>query len=251
MSSESASKSEGYSTNSLAYQLERAREELELVSYVTSHDLQTPIRTLQHLCDELSKYPNVTDNKATHELLRNITKETEHMKTLMQGMLDYMRLETYGPAHSLFNSTEVITAALTVLEEKIRVNNARITYDALPEVYGHRGRLTRLFVYLLDNALKFTKPGVPVIQIHMSAIRKGQWVEFCVSDNGIGIEEEYHSIIFGLFSRLHTAEQYPGDGIGLALCRKIVESHGGRIWVESTSEGCRFRFMLPAVPIKP
>jgi light-regulated signal transduction histidine kinase (bacteriophytochrome) len=256
MNSESTTHNTGHSEaewkpgKSLAYQLERAKEDLELVSYVTSHDLQAPIRTIHRLCEELGKHANVMENSVTHDLVHNIRQETEHMKVLMHGVLDYMRLETYGPAHSLFPSDEIMAAALTVMEEKIRMSNARVTYDFLPQIYGHRGRITRLFVSLLDNALKFKSEKAPAI--HITATPKGDWVEFCFSDNGIGIDEEYHNIIFGLFSRLHTAGEYPGDGIGLALCRKIVESHGGEIGVESVpDEGSRFLFTLPAVPIHP
>lgn len=247
---EHADKAEWNPAHSVVDQLERAKEELELISYVASHDLQAPLRILQHLCEELNKQKSVVENETTRELANKITHETERMKALMQGMLDYMRLETYGPTRSLIDTNEVLSAALTVLEEKSRSSGAKITYDTLPEVYGHRGRVTRLFVYLIENALKFSGHKTPII--HISAARKGKMVEFCVEDNGLGIDEEYHNMIYGLFFRLHREEEFPGYGIGLALCRKIVESHGGTIWVESAlTEGSRFRFVLPATPVNP
>jgi len=229
--------------SSLAAELERAKEELELISYVTSHDLQAPLRTILYSCEELNQQNAVTDAESKAAIGR-ITREAARMKTLMQGLLDYLRLETFGPAHSLLDTNELMTVALTILEEKIQASGAKISYNTLPPVYGHRGRLTRLFVNLLDNALKFHGPEAPVI--HITAKRIGDMVEFCVEDNGIGIDEEYHDIIFSLFQRLHTADAYPGDGIGLALNRKIIESHGGKIWVRSEADkGAQFRFTLP------
>lgn len=235
--------------SSLAAQLERAKEDLELVGYLISHDLKAPLRAIASACEALQKDPGLQGNKETHGPVREIARESARMKTLMQGLMDYLNLETFGPTRSLQDSNEIVATALTILEEKIQPTGAKITCDALPEVYGHRGRLTRLFTSLLDNALKFHGP---VTQVRISArpAEEKHFVQFCVEDNGIGIDDEYHNIVFQLFQRLHTQEEYPGEGIGLALSRKIVESHGGRIWVESTlSEGSRFNFTLPTTRI--
>ncbi len=229
---------------SLAAQLERAKEELELVSYVTSHDLNAPLRAILDACEELGSNAAIAADREASAGLHKITNNAGHMKILMQGLLDYLRLETFGPAHSLLDMNEIVAAAQTILEEKIRATGARITCDSLPQFYGHRGRMTRLFVSLIENALKFHS--AEQAEIHISAQLSGTNLEFLVKDNGIGIDEEYHTIIFNLFQRLHTEAEYPGYGIGLALSRKIVESHSGRIWVESALEkGSSFRFILP------
>jgi light-regulated signal transduction histidine kinase (bacteriophytochrome) len=234
---------------SLAAQLERAKEDLELVAYAMSHDLKAPLRTIAAACEALSEVPGFSGNEQMQPSLKSIARESGRMKTLMQGLLDYLNLETFGPTRTLLDSKEIVATALTILEEKIQATGARITCDALPEVYGHRGRLTRLFVNMLDNALKFRGP-VPLVHISARIAAKENFLEFRIEDNGIGIDEEYHTIIFQLFQRLHAPGEYPGEGIGLALCRKIVESHGGKLWVEPAAEkGSRFCFTLPATRI--
>jgi len=224
-------------------ELERLREELELVSYLTSHDLQAPLRRLLFACESLDGHPALSKDAEGKAVLASIIREATRMKILMQGLLDYLRLETFVPSHTVVDSNEVVATAMATLESKIQSSGGRITYDNLPSVYGHRGRLTRLFAGLFDNALTFNA-SLPIV--HVSARRVGDWYEFCVQDNGIGIEEEYHTIIFGLFQRLHTEQEYPGHGTGLAFGRKIVEAHGGKIWIESApGKGSRFWFTLP------
>jgi len=230
---------------SLAAALERAKEELEIVSYVTSHDLKAPLRAILAACEDLKGYSGIASDKTAQDGVQRITREADRLKTLMQGLLDYLNLETFGPAHSMIDCNEIVETARSILVEKIMTAGVKITQDDLPQVYGHRGRLSRLFVNLIDNALKFHGP-LPLI--HISARRAGGMAEFCVEDNGIGIDEEHHQIVFALFQRLHTSEAYPGYGIGLALSRKIVESHGGKIWIEpAPAGGCRFRFTLPVL----
>src|SRR6185369_3413579 len=153
--------------------------------------------------------------------------------------------ETFGPARTTLNMNEIVTAVLTILEDKITAANAIITCDPLPQVYGHRGRMTRLFSILIDNAIKFKGEKAP--QIRISGSNTGKCLEFCVEDNGIGIDEEYGNIIFILFQCLHGDDAgYPGHGIGLALEKKIVEADGGTVKVEAVpGEGSRFKFTLP------
>jgi len=225
--------------------VEKLREELELIGYVTSHDLQAPLRIMQSFCAELKNHPGLASDDAGRKAVETIVSEADRLKLLLQGMLDYVRLETFTPALIPLDANEVAAAAITTLQTEIKAAGATVTCDLLPQIIGHRGRLTRLFIYLLDNALKFRGAQSPTI--HISARRdKGVW-NFCVEDNGIGIPEEHHRIIFTLFQRLHTQQAYPGQGIGLALARKIVEAHGGTMWVESTpARGSRFYFTLPA-----
>lgn len=236
--------------NSPAAELERAREDLELVSYIASHDLEAPLRTMMRVCEELKGNRDIAANDDARNGLQKISDETARMKLLMQGLLEYMRLVTYAPSYADLDMNEIIAAAISAQQEKIHTAKAEISYGGLPLVRGHRGRLTRLFVNLIDNASKFNTHEHPEIRITTTVPIDG-YACFCVSDNGIGVDDEYHNIIFTLYQRLHTEAEYPGYGIGLALCKKIVESHGGRIWVESAvGEGSRFRFLLPVVASK-
>lgn len=219
---------------------EKLREELEMVAYVASHDLQSPLRVIQSCCGELS----ALSDPAARDSVETLRREALRMKMLMQGLLDYIRLETFVPKHAPHDSNALVADAVAMLDTEIKAANATIRCDSLPQVTGHRGRLTRLFSHLLDNALKFRGANAP--DIHISAQQQGAQWEFCIADNGIGIDEEHHDIMFRLFQRLHTEEAYPGYGIGLALSRKIVEAHGGTLWVESaTGQGSTFRFTLP------
>jgi len=221
---------------------ERLRAELELMDYVIAHDVQAPLRVIQSCYDELSAHPAASEGD---DALQALGAEAARMKILLQGVLDYIRLETFATKPTPLDSGEIAAMAIGMLEEDIRRNGATVSCDPLPQVLGHRGRLTRLFTYLLDNALKFHGNQAPII--HISARPIGDKWEFCVEDNGIGIDEGRQTIIFQLFQRLHTAEAYPGHGIGLALSRKIVEAHGGKLWVESAPQkGSRFYFTLPA-----
>jgi len=221
--------------------VERLHGELELMDYVIAHDVQAPLRTIQNCYEELS-----AQLPGDAETVQTLGAETARMKIMIQGLLDYIRLETFVPNHALLDGNEIAAAAITMLEEEIRGASATITCDPLPEVFGHRGRLTRLFAHLLDNALKFH--GAEPAKVHIFAQRMADRWEFCIEDNGIGIGEQHRATIFRLFQRLHGDDTYPGHGIGLALARKIVEAHGGKLWVESVpGQGSRFCFSLPAV----
>jgi light-regulated signal transduction histidine kinase (bacteriophytochrome) len=223
---------------------QRLRADLELFSYIASHDLRAPLRIMSVGCDELSEHPAIAADEKAGAALRMIVSQSSHMQSLLDGLLEYMRLETFPVKHTLLDMDAVVATAITTLEAEINASGATITCAKLPQVCGHRGRMTRLFAHLLDNAIKFRGP--EPVKIHISARRLGKGWEFCVEDNGIGIDEEYHGIIFTLFQRLHTKEAYPGIGAGLALSRKIVESHGGAIRVESAlQKGSRVYFTLP------
>jgi chemotaxis family two-component system sensor kinase Cph1 len=225
--------------------VERLRDELELVSYVTSHDLQAPLRIILKSCEELNAHPDLSTDKVVRDALQTLDLQALRMKALLEGLLEYMRLETFVVKQTVLDGNEIVAASMAALEEEIKTTGAVITCDTMPQIFGHRGRLTRLFAFLLENALKFH--GSQPTKIHISTRRMAEKWEFCVEDNGIGINEEHHAIIFALFQRLHTDEAYPGIGVGLALSHKIVESHGGKLWVESApGKGSRFFFTLPA-----
>lgn len=224
--------------------IERLMAELEMIGYVTSHDLQSPLRAIQSCCEELNANPAVMKDKTAGESVRMMSSEAARMKTMLQGLLEYVRLDTFATASALLDANELYDTALITLSEEISATGADITKDPLPQVYGHRGRLTRLFAFLLDNAIKFHGTQKP--RIHVSAKRVGDMWQFCIEDNGIGVDEEHREIIFSLFQRLHTQEAIPGHGIGLALARKLAQAHGGTVWMEpAPSGGSRFYFTLP------
>lgn len=231
--------------NKISDAAERLRDELEVVSYVTSHDLLAPLRNIQNCCEELQRQIHNNTEQKIRDEVQTLLDETARLKIMMQAMLDEVRLEIFQVSHAPLDSNEILQSAIATLQPEIKATNTVLTYDTLPMVIGHRNRLTRLFAHIIDNAIKFNDSSSPAI--HISALQNGEVWQFCVADNGIGMDEEHYDIIFRLFQRLHTAEKYPGHGIGLAHARKIVESHGGNIWVESKPGiGSRFFFTLPA-----
>lgn len=226
--------------------LKKLQEEMEFIGYVASHDLLAPVRVMSYATETLKEKRSLIADPAALEALQKIDEELAHMHALLHGLLEYIRLETFTFQHVPLESRELFTAATEVLADTIHATGATITHDTLPPVIGHRGRLNRLFINLIENALKFHGTAPPCV--HVSARRDGSMWEFCVQDNGIGIDEEFHEIIFRLFQRLQPAEACPGYGIGLALSQKIVATHGGRLWVESSpGQGSRFYFTLPSV----
>jgi light-regulated signal transduction histidine kinase (bacteriophytochrome) len=217
---------------------ERMRTELEMIAHAASHDLQTPLRIIQRCCEMLQTQPG--DAQA----LAALAAESARMQAQMQGLLDYLRLELFTPPMVDVDANTVVADAIASLEAPITESAATLACDLLPVVHGHRARLTRLFTLLLENALKFRGDAAPTIRI--GAQRKGAMWEFCVEDNGPGIGDEYREIIFTLYFRLPDTEHLPGQGIGLAIARRIVESHGGAMWLEPQETGCCICFTLPA-----
>jgi light-regulated signal transduction histidine kinase (bacteriophytochrome) len=167
------------------------------------------------------------------------------MSDLVQGLLAYSRAGAREARHQPVPCQQALDAALANLQVSIAESNARVTHDDLPTVVAERTQLTQLFQNLIGNAVKFRRDGVAPM-IHVGCRREGgQWL-FWVKDNGIGIEPQYQDKVFLIFQRLHGPEMYPGTGIGLAICKKIVEQHGGKIWIESKiGEGSTFYFTLP------
>jgi light-regulated signal transduction histidine kinase (bacteriophytochrome) len=167
------------------------------------------------------------------------------MKQLINDLLTYSRLGRGGKPFISTNSTEVLQRVLSNLQLTITESGACVTYDALPTVTADETQLEQLLQNLIGNALKFRRPGAP--QVHVTAAAQAQAWRFAVRDNGIGIDPVYAERVFVIFQRLHGRSEYPGTGIGLAICKKIVERHGGQIWVESqVGQGATFYFTLPA-----
>jgi PAS domain S-box-containing protein len=225
-------------------ELERSNEELERFAYAASHDLQEPLRMVTSFTGLLAKqYEGQLDDKA-QQYIHFATDGAMRMRRLIQDLLAYSRVGSRGGELTLIDSEAVLGEALRNLAAALRDSGATITHGPLPTVWADTTQLGQVLQNLIGNALKFRGAATPAI--HVSAVRDDEVWRFSVRDNGIGIEPRHVDRIFIMFQRLHTRAEFPGTGIGLALCRRIVERHGGRIWVESTpGEGATFHFTLP------
>jgi PAS domain S-box-containing protein len=225
-------------------ELSRSNKDLEQFAYVASHDLQEPLRAVSGFVELLRRKLEKSLDEKTSEYMNFSIDGAKRMQSLINGLLEYSRVGTQGKKPQKVNSKEVLDEALARLHASISESGAKITADDLPVVYFDDLQLVRLFQNLIGNAIKFRSDQAP--QIHVSAVRKDSGWQFAVTDNGIGIEPQYAERIFMIFQRLHTRKTYAGTGIGLSICKKIVERHGGRIWVESTQEhGSTFYFTVP------
>ncbi len=229
-------------------ELIRSNAELEQFAYVASHDLQEPLRAISGLTQLLAqRYQGRLDEKADRYISLTVDG-CRRMQQLIQGLLAYSRLITRGRPLEPVDSEAVLERSLGDLQVAIAEAGAVVTHDRLPTLTADATQLGQLFQNLIGNALKFRNIAPP--RIHVSARGDGEWWTFDVADNGIGIDPQYAEQIFAIFQRLHTRDEYPGTGIGLAICKKIVERHGGRIWVESQpGQGSTFRFTLPTTPL--
>jgi PAS domain S-box-containing protein len=227
-----------------ARELERSNAELQQFAYAASHDLREPLRAVTGFLELLEqRYAPQLDERA-HEYIGFAVDGAHHMRELIDGLLAFSQVSSDGREMTATDTEMTVQHVLTDLGPVIEETNATITYDELPVVMAERVLLRQIFQNLISNALKFRSAEAPCI--HISAEREnGEW-HFAVSDNGIGIPSDQADRIFLIFQRLHTRDEYPGAGIGLAICKKIVEHHGGRIWVESDQErGSTFHFTIP------
>jgi signal transduction histidine kinase len=228
-----------------ARELERSNSELEQFAYVASHDLQEPLRMVASYCQLLQRrYKGKLDDDAD-EFIGFAVEGATRMQRMINELLNYSRVGRKSAGFAPVACREAVEAALAGLAAAVEEAGATVTVGDLPTVVGEAALLQQLFQNLVGNALKFRRDGVAP-EITIGAERgDGLW-RFTVADNGIGIEAEYADRIFLLFQRLHERTKYPGTGIGLALCKKVVEHHGGRIWVESEpGKGSRFNFTIP------
>ncbi len=228
-------------------ELKRSNDELGQFAYIASHDLQEPLRMVASYTQLLSRrYKGQLDSDAD-EFIAFAVDGATRMQRLIEDLLAYSRVGTKGKGLVPTSSEEALEQALLNLRGSIESSGAVVTHDPLPSVRADEMQLTQLFQNLVGNAIKYQSPGVP--RVHISAARPGgdkKWT-FAVKDNGLGIDPQYFDRIFGMFQRLHKRDEFAGTGIGLAICKKIVERHGGTISVESApGKGSTFRFALSA-----
>jgi PAS domain S-box-containing protein len=231
-----------------AQELARSNADLAQFAYVAAHDLKEPLRAVSGCVGLLKRHYEGKLDEQAEEYMAHAVGGTVRMESLIDGLLAFSRVGSRGGELQRVECAQAMGIALQNLAATIQESGAVVTQDPLPAVNGDLPQLVSVFQNLIGNAIKFRKEAPP--RIHVSAERNGTHWHLSVRDNGIGIAPQYFERIFGVFQRLHTRREYPGTGIGLAICKKIVERHGGRIWVESApGEGATFNFSLPATPI--
>jgi light-regulated signal transduction histidine kinase (bacteriophytochrome) len=225
-------------------ELRRANEDLQQFAYSASHDLQEPIRNVAVYSEIVARrYHNLLDADG-QQFLGFLKEGGRRLATLVDDLLAYTRAGVIENNMTPVNSADVLEHILSDYAEAIRESGATVTSDPLPSVYMGQAHLQQVLQNLIGNALKYRKEDPP--QIHVSAVNEGGAVRFSVRDNGIGIDPTYKEKIFGVFKRLHRDQKYSGTGIGLAICQRVVERYGGRIWVESApGKGSTFFFTVP------
>jgi PAS domain S-box-containing protein len=229
-------------------ELRRSNAELEQFAYVSSHDLQEPLRMISSYLQLLQRrYQGKIDEKADKYIYYAVDGASR-MQNLINDLLEFSRVTTKAEEPEPTDSEFILNQALSNLDLYIKENKATVSYGSLPEVMADSTQLAQVFQNLIINGIKFHGEEASIINI--CAVKKANEWQFSVQDNGIGIDPQYSERIFEVFKRLHNKEEYPGTGIGLAVCKKIVERHGGRIWVESElGKGSTFYFTLPINPV--
>jgi signal transduction histidine kinase len=228
-------------------ELARSNAELEQFAYVASHDLQEPLRMIANYTQLLAeRYRGKLDEQADKYIAYSVDGATR-MQALIQDLLKFSRVGKQEIERRTTECRAVVEQALKNLQAAVLESGAAVNWDGLPVVMADPAQLTQVFQNLIANAIKFHGAETPVIQID-SEKKEHEWV-FAVSDNGIGIPAESWQDIFVIFRRLHTRTEYAGNGIGLSICKKIIERHGGKIWIEAKAEpGCCFKFTIPSAP---
>lgn len=221
-----------------------AEDDLRQVASAVSHDLQEPLRSVVSFCGLLQKKCEDQLDEKGQEYLQHAAKGAGRLEAMLNDLLSYTRLATDERPYESTQSHEAFEAAVERLQTDIVENGVVVNCGDLPAVYANRTELVIVFENLIGNAIKYQSHRSP--EIHVSAELQGDQWQFCVADNGIGIESAYCERIFGLFKRLHPSHIFAGTGVGLAKCKRIVERQGGRIWVDSEhGVGSQFYFTLP------
>ncbi|MBF0147535.1 MAG: hypothetical protein HQL84_15355 [Magnetococcales bacterium] len=232
---------------SLARELEQSNQGLQQFSYAASHDLQEPLRLISGYVQLLVKRYHGTMDAKVDLYLEQVVDGVRHMQGLINGLLDFSRIGSRQGAMIPTSCERVFDQALQLLHAEILASMARITHDPLPTIHADPLQLIQVFRHLIDNAIKFQNGTAP--EIHISVEKEGdKWIFSC-QDNGIGIPPQFAERVFLIFQKLQARTRYPGIGMGLPICKRIVERHGGRIWVEpQTAEGTLIRFSIPEDP---
>ena len=223
----------------------RSNEELERFAYIASHDLQEPLRMVSNFTSLLAEEygPKLDDN--AHKYIKYTIDASVRMQDLISDLLEYSRMGSEETGFSEFDSAAQLDAALENLKEPIEETDATVTFEDMPTLYTNPIRFSRLIQNLIGNGIKY-RAGDRKPVIHVGVADRANDYLFSIKDNGIGIQEEYLAQVFIIFKRLHNKSEYAGTGIGLAVCKKIVDSFGGKIWVESQhGEGSTFYFTVP------
>jgi len=226
-------------------ELLRSNRELEEFAYVASHDLQEPLRMV-------SQFTQMLEKKYGHEITPEASKYISYavegakrMQTMINDLLEYSRVTNTDEKFRLIDTGTIIERACQMLAIRIDNAGAQIKYQDLPEIYVSPSLMERLFMNIIENSIKYRSDEAPIIEI--THVQKGEFFEFSVRDNGIGIDPVFADKIFVIFQRLHKRDDYQGTGIGLSICKRIIERHGGRIWLDETpiGNGTAFKFTLP------
>lgn len=225
-------------------ELKRSNQELQQFAYVSSHDLQEPLRMVTLFSQLLKKrYKNRLDDDAD-EFIGFIVEGAQRMNLLIDDLLTYSRVTTHAKEFEMVDLEKVLDGVLATLYVSLKENKVTLTHDSLPMVYSEPSQMGQVFQNLIANAIKFKGSNKP--EIHISARRDDKKWIFKITDNGIGIDPDHQEQIFDVFKRLHPREKFPGTGIGLSICQKIIKNHGGQIWVKSEpGNGSNFYFTIP------
>jgi len=227
-----------------AAELQASNTELERFAYVASHDLQEPLRMVSSFLELLEKKLEGQLDDKGKQYIHFAVDGADRMKKLIQDLLQYSRVGTSTEGKSQVDCNDILRQVRAIFELSLQEKRASLTVHPLPSINGFRGQILQLFQNLVGNALKYNSNPQPFVEV--GCTDKGSTWEFYVKDNGIGIDPKFFDKIFIIFQRLHNKTEYSGTGIGLAICKKIVERHGGRIWVESTpGQGSKFYISLP------
>ena len=228
-------------------ELARSNRDLEQFAYIASHDLQEPLRMVAAYTQLLAdRYRGKLDDTAD-KYIGYAVEGAIRLQALIEDLLTFSRVGRNGKEHAGTDCNKAVNEAFRNLAAAVQESGVIVTRGSLPMLRADHSQLVQLFQNLIGNAIKFRREQAPMMNI--SAERNGDQWEIAVADNGIGIASEYQDQIFAIFQRLHTREEYAGNGVGLAICKKIVEQRGGHIWVDSSpGQGSTFRLTLPAIP---
>lgn len=228
--------------------LRNSNKELERFAYIASHDLKEPLRNIMSFTRLVERKlpPEAKENEDVKEYMSHIVNNTKQMHQLIEDVLEYSRIDNAKPESEIMDVNDIIKSVINVLSSTLKERNVKVNIGKLPKVKANASQLFLVLKNLVENGIKYNENEHPVISVF--SVQNDQMHEISVMDNGIGIEEKYFKRIFGMFKRLHNREEYQGSGLGLSICKKIVQHLGGDIWVESpTGEGSKFTFSLPVV----